>query len=100
MISRSHQLGGCCEWRPTLSTVPSTLLYAKIYFKSLINVPFDVGVQNVQFLIVLQNKQQKESQGKKPKLNLKIKINQLYLNLIIYNSARLLCTYINVIHYS
>ena len=65
MISRSHQLGGCCELEthPT-RTVPSTLHYAKIYLTSMINFPFDVNLQNVQFLIVVQNKQQKESQEK------------------------------------
>ena len=42
--------------RPTLTTAshPSSFR-AKIYFKSMINFPFDVDLQNVQSLIVTQN---------------------------------------------
>ena len=41
----------------------------------MINLPFDVALQNVRSLIVVQNKQQKELQGnRRDKLNLKVKI--------------------------
>ena len=47
--------------RPTLTTTSHPPSFcAKIYFKSMINFPFDVDLQNVQSLIVMRNEQRKE----------------------------------------
>lgn len=56
------------------TSILSTLFYAKIYLKSMINFPSNVKLQNVQSLCKTSNKRNpKENQG-----NLNLKLN--YLN--------------------
>ena len=76
------------NWRPTLSTIPSTLLYAKIYLKLIINFPFDINLQNVRILRSLckTNNERNSKENRRGRLNLKIKLKLKDFLSIFYTS--------------